>query len=80
MNIDELVCELKGHGVRPGAYSIGKMTEVGDEYTMLRSSDGWEVFYNERGNKNGLAVFETEDEACRVLLLEILEDPTTRMR
>ncbi len=78
MDTCELLAALKAHGVRPGAYSIGTMTQLGESYTILLGPDGWEVFYNERGNKTSRQVYPTEDAACRALLQFVLEDPTTR--
>jgi hypothetical protein len=80
MNIQQLIGELKRLDVNPRSYSIGKMTQLGEDYTVLQVNDGWEVFYNERGNKNTLKVFDTEDEACRAFLQIVLEDPTTRKK
>ncbi len=78
MDIKQLLIDLEAKNVNPRAFSIGTMTQLGEDYTILQGPGGWEVFYNERCNKNMLEVFATEDEACRALLQRVLEDPTTR--
>lgn len=80
MDATQVLRELQANDVNPGAYSIGAMSQTGEDYTLLEGPDGWEVFYNERGTKNSLKVFATEDEACRAFLKQVLEDPTTRTR
>ena len=78
MDTRQLLVELREKDVNPRSFSIGTLTQLGEDYTILHGPDGWEVFYNERGNKNMLEVYPTEDAACRALLQRVLEDPTTR--
>jgi hypothetical protein len=51
-----------------------------ERYVLAIREGGWAVYYSERGLETGLAVFETEDEACSELLLRIVRDPHTRIR
>lgn len=32
---------------------------------LIEVNGEWEVYYSERGNKNGLRVFKNEEEACQ---------------
>jgi hypothetical protein len=70
---------LDGFGVRPNAYDLisGRRDEA---YTMIDESDGWHVFYSERGGRNEERTFPSEEEAALDLLERIARDPTTRAR
>lgn len=35
-----------------------------EAYCLNLAGDKWEVYYSERGQKSGLKLFKTEDEAC----------------
>jgi hypothetical protein len=35
-----------------------------EAYCLNRNGNQWEVYYSERGQKSGLKLFETENEAC----------------
>ncbi|ACV64179.1 conserved hypothetical protein [Desulfofarcimen acetoxidans DSM 771] len=35
-----------------------------EAYCFNQNGDKWEVYYSERGQKSGLKLFSTEDEAC----------------
>jgi hypothetical protein len=44
-----------------------------EAYCLNSTGAGWEVYYSERGNKNMMASFENEAEACRFFLDVILK-------
>jgi len=46
-------------------------TNIGDLLGIDETIAGWRLYYSERGHKNTLEYFETEDEACRALLAEV---------
>jgi hypothetical protein len=48
-----------------------KDTNIGDLLGIDETIAGWRLYYSERGHKNTLEYFETEDEACRALLREV---------
>lgn len=48
-----------------------------EAYCINQNRDKWEVYYSERGQKSGLKIFDTEDEACKYfyrVLIEMLND------
>ena len=45
-----------------------------DAYVIDERPDGWTVFYSERGGEDILGRFETEHEACSVLLARVLRE------
>lgn len=64
--------------VRPYTYDLfwtGTQSEV---YSMTRESDGWHVFYAERGIRSGERVYASEADACDDLLIRVATDPLTR--
>jgi hypothetical protein len=66
-------------GIRRSTYSLeGGLPP--ERYVLGQASDGWEVYYSERGERTDLVHFDTEDEACDHLLMRLLRDPTTRER
>jgi hypothetical protein len=62
-------------GGHHGWYLGGGLLE--DTVTLNRTQDGWEVYYSERGKKNNVRPFTTEDEACRHFLAFISRDGRT---
>ena len=61
----ELVKKLELLEVNPQEYSLnGEL--LYDNIILYQSYHKWEVFYlDERGGRNDLRVFESEDEACK---------------
>ena len=81
MNLQELKTALDAEGISELAYSFssdgfGEVFRISAIHDIL--GDGWEVYYSERGNKNELVVFRTEEEACEYFLRRLLKDPSTR--
>ena len=60
---------LQGTGVPDSVYSVGR--ERNETYCLVEESDGWHVFYSERGNRNSERVFVSEavarDELVRLV-------------
>ena len=79
LNRHTLRLALDREGIRHNAYSIGG-EERPESYCLGIVPGGWAVWYAERGHRNDLTVFDTEDEACSELLLKLINDPTTRPR
>lgn len=61
-NINELKEKLNTAGVKQGDYVLGGFWD--DKFSIIQNENKWEVFFSERGNKNDLKVFETEQKAC----------------
>ncbi len=69
----ELQQALIALGTPAHAYSLtgGFPNEA---YCLDGSGGGWRVYYSERGNKNSLASFANESEACQFFLNVIITD------
>ena len=76
MIVKELLVQLENHGIRRDSYSLdgGLPSEL---YCLNHQGERWEVYYSERGQKTGLQVFVSEEEACRVFLDLIMNDEST---
>src|SRR3954470_17559876 len=73
----ELIPAAERLGIRSTAYSLDGGLPV-EQYVLALEEGGWAVYYSERGLRQDVALFDTEDEACDELLLRLTEDPTTR--
>lgn len=72
MRINGLKQRLKSLKIDRDAYCLeGGLPD--EAYTINQNMDTWEVYYSERGNKSGLKVFKTENEACEFFLTEIIK-------
>ena len=79
MNVEELKKKLRESGISDDSYVLDGRVAM-DQYVLDREGDQWIVYYEERGNRNRLQHFATEDQACEHLLKWLLKDPTTRPR
>ncbi len=63
MNKEELSILLKKEKINDDMYSLegGLPNEM---YCLEENGGRWEVYYSERGNKTGLKLFSTENDAC----------------
>lgn len=63
----ELAAKLIEIGVPKGDYSLsgGLPNEA---YCLEHSGGKWRVYYSERGERTGLKVFDSEEEACDYFL------------
>ncbi|KMO79424.1 hypothetical protein [Mycolicibacterium obuense] len=67
MNVTELRRALRALEIPDRELALGGQAEY--SWCVEPSTDGlWEVYWYERGNKNGLARLSTESEACYYLL------------
>lgn len=73
MNKNELEYKLNLLEVRPSSYALeGEL--LPDRIVLYNSYHNWEVFYlDERGGRNDVKVFSSEDEACQYIY-EIFRD------
>jgi hypothetical protein len=71
MNINDLLDELKRLGIPSSWFSLEDKGVI-DYKTCLRFIDNqWTIFYSERGGKYKVKTFESEDAACKELLLRM---------
>jgi len=71
MNSSDLLNELQKLSIPSSWFLIGDKG-ITDNKTCLRFIDNqWAVFYSERGGKYKLKTFESEDAACKELLLRM---------
>ena len=67
MNLAELADSLHLIGIRPEVLALGSHAEYA--WCVEQADDGaWEVFWQERGDKNNLVRLATEEAACYFLL------------
>ena len=68
MNKEELLRKILSLNIHPKYFSVG--VEIKDNaYNIERYHDGrYAVYYLERGEKNGLKLFDTEEEALQQLM------------
>lgn len=76
MTFDDLRSELQRLRVPVSSYSLE--TDSDESYCLVHESDGWHVYYSERGNRNAEQVLPTEAGACQRLLERVLPDSTVR--
>lgn len=79
MKKEELQRALEAEGIRPNIYCLaGPIRD--EQYVLINVEDGsWEVYYSERGNKNELERFRTEEEAC-LRFFELVSTDTSSRR
>jgi len=78
MNRDQLKLKLATLKIDPTAYSLSG--GLPNESLVLNQEQNgvWEVYYSERGQKNGLRVFDNEVSAVQYFLDVILHDSAVR--
>jgi len=55
---------------------VGGMPE--DQYVLSNEEGRWCVYHSEKGEKNNVRIFNSEEDACRYFLWYIATDPTIR--
>ncbi len=75
VNRHDLAEILRNEGINPDTYALDG-GHPDERYVIDAQPGGWHVFYSERGLESGRRDFDTEDEACRHLLLLLRNDPT----
>lgn len=64
MNRDELRAALVRRRVNESLYSIDKLADQSESYSVVRDGDRWKVVYKERGEFIDIESGLTEEEAC----------------
>jgi hypothetical protein len=55
-------------------------SEADEAYSLTAESDGWHVFYAERGIRTNEVTYPSEDLALEDLFARLAKDPLTRRR
>lgn len=78
MNREQLKTELTSLKIDPSAYCL--TGGLPNERLVLNQEPSglWEVYYSERGQKNGLRTFDSETSAVQFFLNAILNDSAVR--
>lgn len=81
MNREELKVALDREGVKPHYYSLNGLSGGPYDGASILEKEGnkWVYYDFERGSKNNLQYFDTEDEACRYMFKVLTKDPLTRI-
>ena len=69
MDVESRLQEL---GVPESVYSVAR--ERNETYCLVEETDGWHVFYSERGNRNSERVFVSEPAASDELVRLVTND------
>jgi len=67
---------LRRRGVPDSVFSIGR--DSNEAHCLIEESDGWHVFYSERGHRNAEQVFSAESDAAEELTRRVLADGAVR--
>jgi hypothetical protein len=78
MNTAQLARVLRDFGVDPATFDLVHGT-ADEAYCLIRESDGWHVFYSERGQRTTEYVFDSECSASDAFIQLIASDPLTRL-
>lgn len=72
MNKNDLKQKLNSSNIPKDTYSLegGLPNEA---YCINQNEDKWEVYYSERGQKSGLKIIDSEEEACEYFYQELIE-------
>ena len=74
MTVKELKKELEKLGVPDIYYSLVKGGTPNERLCLVKNADSsWSVYYSERGEKDGMIHFDTENAACEYMLNELKE-------
>lgn len=79
MNRAQFEAAIAREGIRFSTYSLSEDMPP-EKYVLRPGNECWEVYYSERGERVDIHRFDTESEAFDFLLLQLVRDPTTRVR
>ena len=78
MNREQLTDRLTALGIDPTAYCLSGGLPNESLVLNQEPSGEWQVYYSERGQKSGLRIFDSEDNAVHFFLEVILHDSAVR--
>jgi len=80
MNLDDVRHWIGQNGINPGYISIGRQVGA-DTLCIVQDDKGWEVYFAQRGQKDGPLYrrFDSEDAACRYFIFLAGKDPSLRL-
>lgn len=80
MNINTIGRKLSEAGIEEADYAIGDHPDETLCLTRGANEGTWEVYYQERGKKEGLQTFDNEEAACYHLYAYLVESYVMSMR
>ena len=72
VSVMDVELRLQRLGVPDSVYTVAR--EKNETYCLVEESDGWHVFYSERGNRNSERVFVSEAAASDELVRLVTND------
>jgi hypothetical protein len=78
MTIDDRSRVLAEFGVDPSAVDLAGRGKD-ETYCLTHESDGWHIFFSERGTRVEERVFAAEWQATDAFMIQIAADPQTRL-
>ena len=79
IRIQDLSREFAYALVNPVAWAVNDPT-VDECYVLLQEDTDWFVYYAERGHRNNIKKFDSEEKACGYFLQLVKSDPTAKVR
>lgn len=78
---EELKKTLDREKIDPRYYSLNGLDDPNyyDRLILDNQNNQWLVYYYERGTKDDIRVFPTEEEACRYILQLLIRDTNNRI-
>lgn len=73
MTVQDLKAKLDTFAVPEHMYSLLKGGLPNERLCLIKTDDGWEIYYSERGEKNGIKSFDSEDAACSYFYQKMLK-------
>ncbi len=67
MTIPELRNKLKKEDIPENMYSLLIGGFPNEAFCLIKTENGWEVYYSERGKKRGIKQYASESEACEYM-------------
>ena len=71
MNSSDLLKELQKIGIPSRWFNIGDKGNTDNKTVLSLIDNQWAVFYSQRGDKFELKTFDSEDAACKEMLLRM---------
>ncbi len=67
MTVEELKRRLNEMNIPEDMYSLMIDGYPNESFCLIKTDNGWEVYYSERGQKSSAREFSSESEACEYL-------------
>ncbi len=73
MNRKKLAKILLSEGFPPYSFEFGNLWPLDDAFTIREGLHGWHVKYAERGQIRNCGTFDSENDACNFLYMEMVD-------